>query len=179
MIIGFSGYARAGKDTCADIICRTHRNYCKISFAEELKSECNAMMATVGRDINFYFEDDKIRHRDFLVFWGKYCREHFGTGYWVAQLERSMDSLRRCNGTESFVVSDVRYPNEVEWIRANGGVVIYVRRPGTGAANDEEERTIGEILSRGLYDYGIDNDGTIDTLRRRLDHLFRMGYVTE
>ena len=31
MIIGFSGYARAGKDTCADIICRTHRNYCKIS----------------------------------------------------------------------------------------------------------------------------------------------------
>jgi hypothetical protein len=66
------------------------------------------------------------------------------------------------------VVTDVRFPNEAEAIRAQGGVVLKVLRPGfdTGIGNDHPS----EIeVDRCAYDYLLRNDRTLPELWGRVD----------
>ena len=76
-IIGFAGYARAGKDTCADFVKEMFpEEYSRSSFANRLKYECSLMLSMVMDDFpDLRLTEDKIKYRDFLVFWGKYRRK--------------------------------------------------------------------------------------------------------
>ena len=160
-IIGFSGFARAGKDTCADIAKEILPGYSRSSFAHRLKYECSLMLSMVDDDFPNLFEtEDKVKYRDFLVFWGKFRRK-LQPDYWIKKLE-DKSSLPVSSKT---IISDVRYPNEVEWIHENKGVVIYVSRPSAVPANSEELNTINEILRNGMEDYRIDNTGNLEDLK--------------
>lgn len=87
-IIGFAGYARAGKDTCADFVKGMFPNvYSRSAFANRLKYECSLMLSMVSDDFpNLFDDEDKIKYRDFLVFWGRYRRK-MQPDYWIEHLE--------------------------------------------------------------------------------------------
>lgn len=66
----------------------------------------------------------------------------------------------------SYVITDVRFKNEVEFIKDNGGVVILIKRPGFEPSNvHSSENGIED------YDIVIDNDGTIDDLKKKIELL--------
>lgn len=65
------------------------------------------------------------------------------------------------------VITDCRFPNEVEWVQRNGGKVIYIARPEAEAAAYESthvsERGILDL--RQKCDYLLQNDGTVEDLQ--------------
>ncbi|HLS33076.1 MAG TPA: hypothetical protein VK039_05770, partial [Brevibacterium sp.] len=90
-------------------------------------------------------------------------RDVVGADAW---LRLGLDALR-VNRDEDMrtVFTDVRFPNEVDALRAHGVRMVYVHRPSASAAN-------GHISERSVTmhdaDVVIANDGTIADLQRRI-----------
>lgn len=160
-MIGLCGYARAGKDTAALGMI----GYVRKAFADALKVEAAAYSMSVYRINPMHCTpEEKEQIRWFLVGHGR-ARRMQNQDYWIESLESSLpDALPR----SKIVVTDVRYPNECEWIERNGGRVVWINRPGIGPVCDEERESILKIVSRGLVSATIDNDSTPEELARRV-----------
>lgn len=163
-LIGLSGWATAGKDTVGDVIA-TYYGHQRVSFAHNMK--------TLARLIDPYVAfptSDKVRlnelvnrlgwteakkhpeARRFLQELGTRCREILGPDIWVDSLWRLLEDGK------PYVFTDVRFLNEANRIRENGGIVLRVRRPGVGPVNQHESE-----ISLDHYDFDgyIDNTGSL------------------
>ena len=150
MIIGLCGYSKVGKDT----LCEQLQNFERFAFADALKREVTVMLRAVGIEADLWGED-KEEWRDLLVFWGRKRRSQ-DRDYWIKQMYMTMGpdiDKRVC-------ITDVRYPNEVRWIKGKNGVVLGIERPDFYAANEEEGITIREIRIQHPEIPWIVNDGT-------------------
>ena len=78
-------------------------------------------------------------------------------------------------GYPSWIVTDIRFPNEVEAIKSRGGIVIRVNRPDevTLGGGDNLYEHPSETLLDGYqdFDYIIENDGDISDLVRKVKEL--------
>jgi hypothetical protein len=126
-IIGICGNARSGKDTMADLIIEILadnkiRSF-KTSFADEVKEECrDLLMKTIGIDSFTEETEDKNIIRPLLVTWGTEIRRKLNPNIWIEKLQGKLknDSVA--------IISDVRFLNEFEWIKKNGGYCIFIDR---------------------------------------------------
>jgi len=141
MIIGFVGFIGSGKDTAADYLVNFH-GFRRDSFANTLK---DAVAAVFGWDrtllegrtkearewreqVDPWWSDrldiPTLTPRWVLQHWGtEVCRQGFHDDIWIASLENKM---RRT--TDNIVISDVRFPNEINAIHRAGGKVVRVIR---------------------------------------------------
>lgn len=83
------------------------------------------------------------------------------------------DDVRRCfrtrnTPTTAWVISDIRFPNEAAHVRAAGGVVIKVVRPGMPDTDTDESETSVDLVEA---DHIIDNDGSLEDLRKKFYQL--------
>lgn len=93
--------------------------------------------------------------------WGSYrrCRQ---AGYWVQHVRTWLAAVRRHDPLASCVVTDVRYANEAEALRALGGRVVRVHRPHGATqltADTAGHESEGHTLIQA--DADIVNDGTV------------------
>lgn len=145
MLIGLAGYAGAGKDTVGKILV-DHYNFKRVAFADKVKELAERLNPWI--DTNNYdhvplaivlerggWEAAKRETdvREFLQELGQGVREVIGEDTWI---DAALWNYNRY-GVDT-VVTDVRYPNELDVIRENGGVVWWVDRPGVGPVNDHE-----------------------------------------
>jgi hypothetical protein len=140
MIIGVCGLIGAGKDTIADYLVNIHQ-FRRESFANTLK---DAVSSVFGWDRTMLEGRTKqsrewreqpdawwsnrlgreITPRLMLQLWGtEVCRRGFHDDIWIASLE---NKLR--NTSDDVVISDCRFPNEINAIKDAGGVVVRVVR---------------------------------------------------
>ena len=172
-IIGIMGKKYHGKDTIADIIVDKY-NYQKISFAHPLKEGCRHIFGLT--DDQLYGEkkeviDDfwRVTPRKILQIVGtelfrdqlsKYIPDIKNT-IWVKSLERTFLD----NPNTNYVVSDIRFQNELDMIKKYNGIIIKVYRPNL---NNEDEH-ISEKESDKItgFDFEILNDSTIDSLSKK------------
>jgi hypothetical protein len=141
MIIGICGLIGSGKDTIADYLCN-FEEFRRESFASTLK---DAVAAVFGWDrvmlegrtkearewreqVDPWWSErldmPHLTPRWILQYWGtEVCRKSFHDDTWIASLE---NKLR--NSTDSVVISDCRFPNEIRAIRAQGGEIVWVQR---------------------------------------------------
>lgn len=181
-LIGLAGYARSGKDTAAAYLAAEY-GYERRAFADKLRELAEAINPVVGFGQATYqwaldtlgYEQAKNIYpevRDFLVALGKGVREVLGPDIW---LDACLPPVRYAGlevmhfGGPPLVVSDVRYPNEACRIRDLGGDVWLIDRLGIEPANDEEARSIQELIDEGYVTHRIYNDGTIDDLHRHVE----------
>lgn len=176
-IIGVTGRAQHGKDTTGGIL--VDAGYKRYAFADQLKALAYGIDPIVGYvidreylpvrrlaklvdDIGWESAKAEPEVRRFLIALGIGVREHIGWDAWVRALERVVDN----GDPEPVVITDVRFPNEAEWIHALGGIIIRVTRPGTDAVdpNNESERHVATLDA----DYDITNDGDIHKLRAKV-----------
>ena len=141
MIIGICGFIGSGKDTVADYLVENH-NFSRDSFAGTLK---DAVAAIFGWDRELVegrtkeardwreqvdpwwadrLEMPALTPRLVLQLWGtEVGRQAFHNDIWIASLE---NKLRKTNG--NVVITDCRFPNEVQAIKNAGGIVVRVVR---------------------------------------------------
>jgi hypothetical protein len=171
VIIGLSGYGQSGKDTAATFM--ADFGFTRLAFADPLKAvavECDPLVRT------WYSESDDLadlvkRHgwehvkanypsaRIFLQRLGVAVRQHVGEDAWVDALFRQTKPGRR------YVITDCRFPNEAQAVKARGGLVVRVHRPGVGAVNAHLSET---ALDHWDFDYHLFNDGDLDRFRVRV-----------
>lgn len=167
MILGLCGYAQVGKDT----LCEQLQNYQRLAFVDILKQQVKQMLEVCGIPVDLW-GDDKEQWRDMLVFWGRKMRS-IDRDYWVKQLyTRHGGAIRN----DRVCITDVRYLNEANWVRSQGGLVIGIHRPGFRANNEEEAISIREVLIQRPDIPWIINDGTPRDLEVKAREILREHY---
>lgn len=128
-VIGIVGYARAGKDTFASIaldILKENRIKAKqYSFAGALKDEVkDFLQKNCGVDV--YTQDTELKKdiRDFLVWYGTTFWRKRDPKRWIRGVDTQLKSDG--NDVDIAIVSDVRYPNEGEWVHSWAGYLVHV-----------------------------------------------------
>ena len=178
-LIGITGRARSGKDTVADILVRDH-GFAKIAFADHLKRCCRDIFGFTDEQL-WGGERDVVDER--MVFAPRYALQRLGTEFgrslypnvWIDPVMRTIESLRSgwyaytpqrgLHALEwarakfrGFVVSDVRFPNEAEAIRREGGA-IWKTAHGAGlrgsAGEHETEQHVDAIRTDAVVPPGV------------------------
>lgn len=161
-LIGITGRARAGKDTAAKYLAETfpmrHR-----AFAEPLKL-ITAMLA--GEPLGNFHDDvlkeqhcpalGMTRRKAMQIVGTDMIREHFGPDVWHRLLINEWVNL----GCPPTVVSDVRFDNEAQALRAAGGIVVRIVRPGEGLVGEAAQHISELGVSNHLVDFEIVNSGS-------------------
>lgn len=162
ILIGIAGKAGSGKDTVGDIL----SNGEVYKFADPIKDIVCGLL-----DIH----RNKLEDRDFKetihplfnksprelmqVIGTDLLRDQLDKGIWV----KNMDCKYENSKGSLFVITDLRFKNEYDWIKEKGGIVIKVERPDN---NLKQTNHISENdLDRDLeWDYVIENTGSLKEL---------------
>ena len=186
MIIGVSGRARVGKDVLAEFIKeeferKYNRRFYDAAFAFELKNMCKFQF---GLDDDQLWGDKKeVEDKRFWkgytentikIYWtpreimqemGAFYRK-IDRDFWVKGLRKFL-SAEALKGRKDFIVIDVRYRNEVEFIKSRKGILIRVERDLEekdqihGSAH-ESETNLDEYKDFDMY---VDNNGDLADLK--------------
>ena len=180
MIIGLVGFIGAGKGTVRDILVRQH-GYHGFAFADALKDAVSTIF-TWPRGL---LEGDSNASRAFRErvdpWWShklgyevtprlilqkmgtEACRHGIADNIWIAALEK------RIHGYEDVVISDCRFPNELDFVRSAGGVIVRVKRGEEPSLEEQMKMHISETAWNYVVpDYVIDNDGTLQELKDKI-----------
>lgn len=181
MIVGITGYARSGKDTLAKSL-RLRHGFHRIAFADKLKElalgtdpiiywdkhyefpvSLSSLVASLGWDRAKEYPEV----RQYLQRLGDHCRNTFGDDVWIRATLATLHSLQ--DAGHHIVYTDVRYPNEADFIRSKGGLIIKVVRPGVQPANNHVTEKNVDLIQEDVL---LHNDGSkTDLGRSASEHL--------
>lgn len=94
--------------------------------------------------------------------WG---RDMIHPDLWVALTAERIACIAGATGRTVFAICGTRFLNEMAIIRAAGGEVWWIDRPGAAAGPHASDR----VITREHCDRAITNDGTLDQLRLRVE----------
>ena len=167
MIIGLSGYAQSGKDEVSKILVEEF-GFTRVAFADKIREllyEMNPdfrdtlLQQAVDREgWDEVKKDQSVRRM--MQNLGVGARKLFGENFWVHQAMISM-----ANAHSNIVVTDVRFINEANTLKTNGGQLWRIKRPGIEAVNNH-------VSEHDLNDYKFDqivkNEGTLKDLHAKV-----------
>lgn len=181
VLIGFAGVAGAGKSTAARHLKDEH-GYTRLRFAGPLKAMIRALLEEqgVGMARAIQMTDGHLKEAPTSYLGGRsprhamqtlgteWGRTHLGAEFWVSAWVEMVKTaqLHALPDRALIVVDDVRFANEVAAIRALGGRVYRIDRPGLAATGGHASETQALDVDRV-----IENDGSEDDLRRAIDLL--------
>ncbi len=199
MIIGIVGFIGSGKGTVGDIL--TQRGFHKDSFAAPLKDAASVIFNWPRNMLEGDTNISRLWREKKDEFWSEQFgyefsprlalqlmgtevgRKIFHENLWVISL------LNRAKNYDKVVVTDVRFKNEIKYIRENGGLVIRVKRgPEPEWYEDALNTNLGNDRSMYFpprnaihtsewdwigceFDYVINNEGSLKDLESNVDSM--------
>jgi hypothetical protein len=197
MIVGFLGFIGSGKGTAGDIL--KEIGFVKQSFAGPVKDTASVMFGWPRHLLEGDTEESRKFREEYDPFWSKKFgyeftprmalqtigtevgRDLFDANIWINTLEKNIEE------NKNYVITDVRFKNEMNWIRNNNGILIEIQRDQNPdwydiaiAANSgsmESELLMYETgvhesewrwISPSMIDERVHNIGSKDELKRDL-----------
>lgn len=188
MIIGVSGYARAGKDEIAKILVEEF-DFKRVAFADKLREVLYALNPIVdtwgrvaeGSQIGIPDEPFSVTYLQDVIEDERYGWDGYKESPYGPEIRRLLQRL----GTEAgrntlwdsiwvdaalkdykpgdrLVVPDMRFPNEFDAIKARGGMTWRVNRKGVGPANSHASET---ALDNHQFAVVFNNNWSLEDLR--------------
>ena len=131
--------------------------------------QCPAWMNFVAenRDIQSHSGQTAVSVRRILQWWGTEYRRAQDHDYWTMAWEKK---LQEYDLTKTHIlVDDVRFVNELNTIKKQGGTFIKIERPGfNGANNHSSENSLDHYDNWNLV---IQNDGSLEIFKQRTEEL--------
>jgi len=182
-LIAICGFQGSGKDTLANIL--IEKGYTKVSFAGLLK-DVVATIFTWNRDLLEGTTEKSRQWRETVDDWWstrlnipnltpRYVlqqigtdvfRNHFHPDIWVAAIERKISNM------SGVVITDCRFPNEIEMIKKLNGSIIHIFRgelPSWFGIDIPNDIHISELLwTKYKFDKTINNNKDIKHLKSEL-----------
>lgn len=141
LLIGITGFIGCGKDTAANYLVNNY-NFRRESFAGTLKDAVSAVFGWDREMLEGQTAQSREAREQVDTWWAnrlnipnltpRWVLQHWGTevlrhGFhndiWIASIE---NKLR--NATSNIVISDCRFPNEMQAIKNLGGYLVWVQR---------------------------------------------------
>ncbi len=207
MIIGLVGLKGSGKDTVANYFITHYDNWIIGSFADSLKDsiacvfgwdrellEGNTQDSRAWRETTDTWWSEKLNRPNFTprvalqVVGTDLWRNLFNDDIWLLSFEKKLLTKQ-----ENVILTDCRFPNEIELIRRLNGKIVRVKRGedpewwNTAVAdNAERVNPMHELMMPTVYpevhssehswagcdvDYTIYNDSTFDDLENTIKNL--------
>lgn len=172
-LIVISGKARAGKDTLGEIMKQNFKeNYFTMAYANELKRTCRDAFDLTREQLFGELKEvpDRRYPKEDGTYWTpREILQHMGTeayravedGFWVRQLFKYINR----NNLENVIITDGRFPDEINAVKERGGVHIRIHREDEGAAQGKEHASETSLDNMDEADYIINNDGSIEELK--------------
>jgi adenylate kinase family enzyme len=208
LIIGVLGLIGSGKNTVGEILKKDY-GFEQLSFANVLKDSVSVMFdwprhlleGDTDESRNFREKEDKfwskkfnrsITPRSILQQFGtEVVRNNLLQNFWVYSLEKRM------NKNKNYVLTDVRFKNEIEWLKSQNSTLIQIQRgiqphwysialqAYSGNTKAREFMLKNIHLSEWDWigtdvDFLIENDGSLEDLKEKVDSmlLFSLGSST-
>lgn len=150
MLLGLAGGAGVGKTYLHTQFLRPW-GYFDAPLADELKVRCVAR-GVASFDDAFFNKPPAVRK--WLQEEGtERGRDLYGEDIWCTTLLARLRRVEQSWGIDRFVVSDVRFPNEVEFILQHGGIVLRVEAPDRYASNGLSDDARQHRSERALDDF--------------------------
>ncbi len=189
MLIGLAGRARSGKDTAAAVLAREFGLY-RHAFADPMKRMLEQVFGNnfVDGDRERIDPISGVSYRKLMqtlgTEWGRAIHPELWTRVakakweWVKEGMPWETSLGKCSNLQlhnedlnaGMIISDVRFDNEAEWIRSEGGIIVHVDR-----SNLEKVGVEGHASEQGLTmihnDMVVENLSTLEAFHEALDYL--------
>lgn len=180
MLIGLNGKIGSGKDTIADIIIRQYPYVEKKSFAYKLKLISSILIGCDLKDLmmqegkNLYSEIFRMTYGEVLQNVGtRALRNNFHKEVWIKSL--FVDFI---NEESNWIVTDVRFENEAEFIIKMGGMLVKIvgdpaniRKNSKRDLNHPSETSLDNWKN---WNYVVYNNGTLEDLEREAMKVFKM-----
>lgn len=188
-VVGFAGPQGSGKDTCGEILAKNF-NYLKAAFAEPVRVSLYALNPLVELDNGIVarlrtivdqigWDSAKRNSKDLRQLMQRMGteagRDIHGKDCWIRIASRllanvTLDAVEQRVAWKRTCFCDVRFPNEVEFIKASGGIIIYVQKndvPAQVANHRSEQYNVLDDADFILY-----NNGSISDLIPEIRNIF-------
>jgi len=166
MLIGIAGKADVGKDTLGEFL-KEHYFFYQYAFADPIKKAASIMFDIPL--VDFY---DKQKKEEINPYWGfspRYIAQILGTDFgrntfrrdiWLKRAEAEMQKVSSLQN--GMVITDVRFPNEVDWIHERGGIIIKLAADWSTKVLEHESESYELELTENDFFYC--NDSTKEEL---------------
>lgn len=189
-LIGLCGLIGSGKNTVAERIMSQY-DYIGVSFASTLKDAASCIFGWDRDMLEGATASDRVERECKDLWWSerlgfdvspRYMLQYLGTevmrnnlhsDIWVYATEKQILE----HPWDQYVITDVRFPNEIAMIRRHGGKIIHVRRgdlPEWFGQDPDDVHASETAWNNERFDATIRNDGTIEELYENLDKLLEM-----
>jgi dephospho-CoA kinase len=176
-IIGITGKSGAGKDTLSNYLVK--KGYIKLSFGAALKDVISIITGWSRDFIEGTNEDRQLRETLIHPEYNKTCRElmqFIGTDMFRTQLNDNIwvniikNKIISDKINNKFVITDVRFDNEVEMIKSFDGIIIEIER-------FDNKSISNHISEKGISyepDFLIENNSDINNLYDCMNHILKL-----
>lgn len=162
-LIAISGKRRSGKSSLGTIL-EVEYGYTPLSLAAPLKAMVRAQFGLTEEQTDGAFKEAPTQYkdaatdkfltpRDILIRVGGLYRS-IDPQFWVKKLFDQI-KLREQAQLGTYVITDVRFKNEMEWVKKHGGITVRIERDEqfTGAPINDPSET--ELDDYGRFDVFI------------------------
>lgn len=175
LLIGLHGLARTGKDTAARYLV-AHYQLLAYAFANPLKDGLMLMFQLTDAHLNGDLKEQPLpgigkSPRELMQLLGtEWGRQMVHPELWLKLARLHLDNMLELQDGHipGFVISDVRFDNEAQWIRDQGGTVVHLVRSSAPGVNPHSSESGIAIQDN---DQVIHNDADLQNLYAQLDHL--------
>jgi hypothetical protein len=167
--IGLTGKMRSGKDSVADRLFLAHDFNVPLAFGNSLKYYAHKIFPWVPKE---------PKPRELYQFFN--VMRDYDPDVWVKHLAKDVELAEDSRSTKGLVVKDARQPNEVEWLRNNGFIIVKViadetqrkqRMQEAGESDEGLEHPTEKYVEEIDADYVLYNNGSLDELETKVDEM--------
>jgi hypothetical protein len=173
-VVGITGRKGNGKDTLGNYLVKNY-DYKRIAFADALKDACRCIFGFSDEQLYGGLKEEidefwQTSPRKVLQFVGTdLFRDHLAEimpwinqNIWVEVVKKKILDEWKTNPDARFVITDVRFPNEINLVKELGGISIRVSRPSVNTATDPHS---SEIQIETLpVNFDVLNEGSLEDL---------------
>ena len=178
-IIGICGKKESGKDTVGDYIVSHYTGYEKLSFAGALKQICKILYPFLtdnqlsDHKLKEKIEVDTLQNQSPRMIMQRVgtdlFRTHYDKNIWIRILNDSIRRRIQENQSSKFVITDVRFQNELEYILSTfeDVTILNIKRESKSNIVDQHITENGILSCDSMIT--IENNGTLHELYQQID----------